>query len=105
MRSKERKNAGEPAFCKKPDSPAPPPAKTLIWLAVRTALFWAQGSMPFRQNPGTRTDQHLTATKHLGVFGEGPGEGVFAKTPSSETLVRFLPKEVRDVSVQLQSDE
>ena len=79
MRRKERKNAGEPAFCKKPDSPAPPPAKTLIWLAVRTALFLALGSMPFRQNPGPRTDQPFTATKHLGVFGEGPGEGVFAK--------------------------
>jgi|GEM_PF-5803811 len=25
---KEGKNAGEPAFCKKPDSPAPSPAKT-----------------------------------------------------------------------------
>ena len=32
-------NAGEPAFCKKPDSPAPPPAKTLIWLAVALMLL------------------------------------------------------------------
>ncbi len=31
-------NAGEPAFCKKPDSPAPPPAKTLKWLAAELAL-------------------------------------------------------------------
>ncbi len=28
---REGKNAGEPAFCKKPDSPAPSPAKTLIF--------------------------------------------------------------------------
>jgi hypothetical protein len=30
----ERQNAGEPAFCRKPDSPAPLPAKTFRWLAV-----------------------------------------------------------------------
>ncbi len=32
---KEAKTAGEPAFCKKPDSPAPSPAKTPKWVELR----------------------------------------------------------------------
>jgi hypothetical protein len=31
---RQGKNVGEPAFCKKPDSPTPSPAKTPKWLAI-----------------------------------------------------------------------
>ena len=33
-----------------------------------------------------RRNDNCGSASHIGVFGEGPGEGVFAKTPSPEIL-------------------
>ena len=97
----------EPLFCKKA-VPAPS-AKNSYMADGGDSAFAGAGLVIIRRKPGPRIDRpecrssqltcwkpphtlqlastgSLAATKHLGVFGEGSGEGVFAKTPFPETL-------------------
>ncbi len=58
---------------------------------VRQARSWNESADRLRRPLWSRValerySSAIPAASHIGVFGEGSGEGVFAKTPSPETL-------------------
>ena len=50
--------------------------------AEQSATFWRGGLLSRGERGISLLAMTHDAASHIGVFGEGPGEGVFAKTPS-----------------------
>jgi hypothetical protein len=94
----------EPAFCKKPDSHCAPSGKNSYMASGAISVteapaergIWKTGESAFLvaidERAHSRAPLHVPRRFHqnIGVFGDGPGEGVFAKTPSPETLASAL---------------